>query len=307
MMDPRKIDLHIHTVISDGTDTPEALLRKVKAAGLELFAVTDHDAVKGGAAVRARLAPGDPAFLTGAEFSCRDEDGKYHILGYGFDPESEPVRDLVALGHGYRMQKVRARLEFLETTYGFAFPEEELRALLSLDNPGKPHIGNLMVKCGYAKTKEEAIKNYVNKLRIRSRYVRPEEAIAGILGGGGIPVLAHPAYGSGDELILGEDMDRRLQKLTGFGLQGMEAFYSGFPARLRGQMIAFAQRYGLYITAGSDYHGTNKMLSLGDTGLAETEKLPEGLFLFLEDVKTRAGALFPAGGAEGPEKSKESP
>ncbi|MBO6039968.1 MAG: PHP domain-containing protein, partial [Oscillospiraceae bacterium] len=87
-----KIDLHMHSTVSDGTDAPEEILARVREAGITLFAVTDHDAVKAGRIIPPLLTEGDPAFLTGAEFSCRDEEGKYHILGYGYDPDAEPVR-----------------------------------------------------------------------------------------------------------------------------------------------------------------------------------------------------------------------
>ena len=79
-------------------------------------------------------------------------------------------------------------------------------------------------------------------------------------------------------------MDRRLKKLMGFGLQGMEAFYSGFSDKLRQEMLAFAKQYGLYVTAGSDYHGKNKLIAMGDTGLAPETELPAGLRRFLKDV-----------------------
>ena len=81
---PRIIDLHMHTAVSDGTDKPDEILLRVREAGIGLFAVTDHDAVKGCEEISRALTAGDPAFLTGVEFSCRDEEGKYHILGYGF-------------------------------------------------------------------------------------------------------------------------------------------------------------------------------------------------------------------------------
>ena len=80
-----KIDLHIHSTVSDGTDTPEEILRHVKETGIGLFALTDHDAIKGCAALRQCLKEGDPQFLTGVEFSCRDKEGQYHILGYGYE------------------------------------------------------------------------------------------------------------------------------------------------------------------------------------------------------------------------------
>lgn len=284
MREIRTIDLHMHTTVSDGTDTPEEILARVREAGIDLFSISDHDAIKGGQSLIPLLREGDPQFIPGIEFSCKDEQGQYHILGYGYDPEDEAIRAVVDLGHSYRMKKVRARLEFLKTQFGFTFPTEELMALVSLSNPGKPHIGNLMVKYGYAKTKEEAIREYIDKIRFRSEYVRPEEAIRGILQSGGIPVLAHPSYGNGSQLILGEDMDRRIRRLMDFGLQGLEGFYSGFTARLRGEILSFAERYDLYVTAGSDYHGTNKLVELGDTGLSEVSEWPEGLRRFLRDV-----------------------
>ena len=280
--DLNRIDLHMHSVVSDGTDTPEGLLAKVRELGLSVFSVTDHDATKACRILQDVLAASDPHLIPGVEFSCRDEQGKYHILGYGFDCASPAVEGVVALGHSLRMKKVRARLEYLQTEFGFFFPKEEIDALLALDNPGKPHIGNLMVKYGYAETKESAIRDYIDRKRFRSEYVRPEQAIEGILAGGGVPVLAHPFYGSGDELILGEEMDARLRRLMDFGLQGLEAFYSGFTDKMRSQALSLADKYDLYVTAGSDYHGSNKMVQLGDTGLLAGQPLPVRLTRFLD-------------------------
>ena len=218
------IDLHIHTTVSDGTDTPEELLEKVRDAGISVFSVTDHDAGMAADRIRPLLTEHDPRFIPGVEFSCRDEKGSYHILGYGFDPGSKAIRNVTGLGHAFRIKKLLARLEYLEKTFGFSFPEEEIAALISLDNPGKPHIGNLMVKYGYAATKEQAINKYINRVYFANEYVRPEQAIEGITGAGGVPVLAHPFYGSGNDLILGEEMEKRLKRLIGYGLGGIEAF-----------------------------------------------------------------------------------
>ena len=268
----RIIDLHMHTKVSDGSDLPEEIVEHVKDAGITVFSVTDHDAIKGCRIVRNCLKEGDPDFICGVEFSCKDAGGQYHILGYAYDPESESIHNIVDKGHSLRMKKVKARLDFIKDKFGFDFPEEEIRHLLSMDNPGKPHIGLLMVKYGYALTKEIAIQKYINKLHLHSEYVKPGEAISGILAAGGIPVLAHPFYGSGDQLILGEEMENRLKYLIGYGLQGVEAFYSGFSPKLIRQMLEYADRYDLYVTAGSDYHGSNKLIELGDTGM---ENIPE--------------------------------
>ncbi len=280
----RNIDLHMHTTVSDGTDTPEMLIDAVKAAGIEVFSATDHDAVKTGLIIRSRLLPGDPVFITGAEFSCKDEEGKYHILGYGFDPAGAPITELVQKSHALRMKKVELRLDYIKKEFGFGFSKEDTDALYALDNPGKPHIANLMVKYGYAPDKNTAMRDYLNRVRSGSEYLRPEEAIAAIAASGGIPVLAHPFYGSGDELILGDEMEARLRRLIGMGLRGAEAFYSGFSAKLRDNMLSLAQKFRLYVTAGSDYHGSNKLVTLGDTGLRDAGEMPEGLIRFLKDA-----------------------
>lgn len=274
----------MHSTVSDGTDTPEEILAKVKEAGLKVFSVTDHDAVKAGSIIRGLLnkdATDNPTFIQGAEFSCRDEDGKYHILGYGFDPDHEAIQRLIKHGHDIRIKKVKTRLDYLKNEVHIDFSDEEIANLLALDNPGKPHIANLMIKHGYAESIQNAMKEYLNKIRVKSEYIRPEEAIRSILEAGGIPVLAHPFYGSGDEYILGEEMEERMKKLVGYGILGLEAFYSGFSPKLQKNAIELANEYNLYITAGSDYHGTNKLVRLGDIGPIDGTECPEGLRRFL--------------------------
>ncbi len=284
MSDKLHIDLHMHSTVSDGTNTPVEILKIVREAGIDLFSLTDHDAFLGCKDILEHLGPSDPAFITGVEFSCRDDKGKYHILGYGYDPDSRPIREMIEKGHGFRMKKTKARLDFIAEAYGFTFTDDEVRDLLSLNNPGKPHIANLMVKHGYAKNKEQAIDEYIDQKHFGSSYIKPQEAIQSILESGGIPVLAHPWYGSGNELIIGEDMNERLEYLMGFGIQGVEAFYSGFAPRLQRNMLNLAERYDLFVTAGSDYHGSNKLIEIGENHLDEAEEWPDGLIRFIETV-----------------------
>jgi predicted metal-dependent phosphoesterase TrpH len=276
-----KIDLHMHSTCSDGTDTPEQLLENVRKAGITFFSVTDHDSVEAAGMMADIRSVNDPFFISGVELSCKDEDGQYHILGYAIDPQARPIRNVVHKAHNIRMDKVAMRLRKLKEDFGITFPEEEVELLLAQPNPGKPHIGNLMVRYGYTESKEQAFREYLNDMRIPSGYVRPEEAIKAILDSGGVPVLAHPFYGSGDQLILGAEMEERLRKLVRFGLEGTEAYYSGFTEKLTSQMLALADAFGLYVTAGSDYHGTNKLVKLGETGLEETTERPENLRRFI--------------------------
>jgi len=281
----KKIDLHLHTSISDGSDSLEELLDNVRAAGISLFSVSDHDAILGGLRMPELLTHGDPDFIRGVEFSCKDELGKYHVLGYGYDPDAPAIQEVVEQGHALRMEKLTGRLNYLNEEFGFQFPQEELDMLYAKENPGKPHIALMMIKHGYAESIQEAIEKYIDKKRFRNKHVRPEVAIEGILKSGGIPVLAHPCYGSGDELILKDEMEERLRRLMGFGLMGLEGYYSGFPQKLSQEMIGLAEKYGLYVTAGSDYHGANKMVPLGDNDLEDAAQGPEGLHRFLQDVE----------------------
>lgn len=286
-MSIHKIDLHMHSTISDGTDTPEEMLGKVKAAGIDLFSVTDHDAIKACVSIKEILRADCPLFISGVEFSCKDSLGKYHILGYGYDSSAEAICSLVEEGHSSRMKKLGMRLQVLRETFGIEFSDKDTAELYANNNPGKPHIAKLLVKYGFAETVNQAFTDYLNKVKIPNIYIRPEKAISAILESGGIPVLAHPSFGSGDEVIMGGDMDERLQRLIGFGIKGVEAYYSGFSPAMQKEILGFAEKYNLYVTAGSDYHGENKLVMLGDNNLDDVDQAPAGLHRFLEDVSYR--------------------
>ena len=278
------VDFHMHSTVSDGTDTPREILRKVREAGIDMFSLTDHDACLGCVEISKIVSENDPKFVTGIELSCKDEKGKYHILGYGYDPEDEAIQNVIKLGHEYRMEKCVARIEFLKQEFGFEFPKEDIETIMANNNPGKPHIGNMMVKCGFAESKDEAISQYINKCDYKSKYVSPKLGIEAILKSKGVPVLAHPSYGNGNQHIVGDEMQDRIEHLLEFGLKGVEAYYSGFTKKLEREMLWFADKYDLYVTAGSDYHGKNKLVVLGDTNI---EKVSEGtvrLQRFIADI-----------------------
>ena len=298
MLLPKHIDLHMHSTCSDGTDEPLGLLEKVREAGLNMFSLTDHDATSGCEIILKKLADSPSAggdagfyFLAGAEFSCQDFGGKYHILGYGYDPDADSIRRLVKAGHELRMKKLDGRIRFLKEKFGFVFSEEDIKKVKSLSNPGKPHLAQLMIHYGYVKTKKEAFHEYLNKKRFRSGHVKPEDAIEGILGAGGIPVLAHPSYGDGDQIIVGQKLRERIEYLMQMGLEGLEAYYSGFTPKLEGELLGYAEEYDLYVTAGSDYHGTNKLIPLGETNLEDTADAAPGLTRFMTKVIEEGKAI----------------
>ena len=182
------------------------------------------------------------------------------------------------------MSKLGKRLALLKKDFGITFSREDIDSLYGMENPGKPHIAGLLVKDGYVQTKQEAFSRILEHLEVVNEYLNPGEAIEGILGADGIPVLAHPFYGDGDQLILGREMDERLQYLIPMGLKGVEAYYSGFTDMMINQMLALAEQYDLYVTAGSDYHGKNKLVEMGNTNLEKVSNGSENLRRFLENV-----------------------
>lgn len=283
-----KVDLHMHTVFSDGTDTPEELFACVKEAGITCFAITDHDSIKSSRFMTEYLSEtASPSIncIAGVEFSCKDELGKYHILGYGYDPDGDAIHSIVDKGHQLRMVKLNERIRLLKEQYAVAFTEEEIATLQNLENPGKPHLAELMVRNGYAPNKRVAFSKYLNKIHASSEYIRPEEAIEGIVRSGGIAVLAHPSLGSGDESIEGDELVARVLRLKEMGLCGVEAFYSKFDENRTSELLDIAKRHSLYVTAGSDYHGRNKNVKLGETGVLDPENIPAPMIRFLQDVR----------------------
>ena len=295
-----KIDLHMHTSKSDGADTPEEFLAKVRAAGIDLFSVTDHDTNAGALAVAELLAAeapadgqdgqtgqvmkrGDLRFLPGIEFSCKDAGGKYHILGYGYDPEHPDFLATLAEVRRVRLAKAEGRVAFLKETFGIVLPEEELQKFYALESPTKPVLADIVAACGFAEDRQDAMGRFIDKFK-HEFYLRPEKAIEGILAAGGVPVLAHPSFGDGGQYITGKEMEDRLRRLMDFGLEGLEVFYSEFTPELIAELLGYAEKYDLYVTAGSDYHGTEHHGPMGITHLTAEEEWPAGLLRFLERV-----------------------
>ena len=287
-MEMSRIDLHMHSTVSDGTDTPLMLLEKARSAGLLLFSLTDHDAISGNKEILVNLNDGDPKFISGVEFSCRDENGRYHILGYGFDPDHEAINEVVNSGHNLRLALMHEMIDFLRDSFSISFTNEEIHDFFSLANPGKPHLATLLIKNGYAATRKEALENYLNKFKDKNRYLRPETAIEAINKSGGKAVLAHPFYGTTTEWISNEELENRVLRLKEMGLSGLEAFHSDLNAENSQEILSLADKYDLFVTAGSDYHGYNKALNLGQISKGETPFTE----LFAKGVIDKLSKLF---------------
>lgn len=257
-----KIDLHMHSTASDGTDTPGQLLEKIRKAGIQTFSLTDHDSIDGCTVLKA-IVPDDISFIRGVEFSCITSAGKCHILGYGYQVDAPSMAQALEAGRILRLAKLTRRLNHLKEVHDICFSEEELSWLYRLNSPGKPHLAELIMKQGRAETRTEAIKDYIDGCKGGDDRIDAKIAIDGILGAAGIPVWAHPLGGEGETHLSQKEFELQLNVLLELGIQGLECYYSRYTSEEVDFLLEQAKRHDLLISGGSDYHGTAKDIPLG--------------------------------------------
>ena len=256
-------DLHMHSTASDGTDDVKMLLKAVRKKNINTFALTDHDTIQGVVRMQKEDLSG-LHFITGIEFSCKLEGKQCHILGLGYDPLNYEFLDAVIAARVIRQNKMKNRLIQLKELFGIELPAEDQKKLLGKQAAGKPHIAEMLINRGLVPEQDlgEVIRKYFPSSL--EEYFKPEEAIRGILAGGGIPVWAHP-MGESENIKKHLSLDRvekRLECLMPMGLKGMECYYSRYTLEECRELEALAGRYGLLVSGGSDYHGYRKNVQL---------------------------------------------
>lgn len=258
------IDLHLHTYYSDGTLSPENLVKLAKERGVNTIAITDHDGMGG-------LEEGMEAgkrqgvhVIPGIELSTEDERGVYmHILGYCFDRENVELKNEVELIRRKRVERNEKLLAALRAI-GCKLSNEDLQLREGQDYIGKPTFALALARKGYVSSPQEAFRegHFMRSDAVRSVHrekISAKRAIELIRGAGGVPVLAHPmkishlTRDNGDDFF--EELDRQLIKLKAWGLKGMECYYSSHRLTDTRRLAAMAKQRQLIITAGSDFHG----------------------------------------------------
>ena len=276
------IDLHIHSAASDGSDPIPELLKKLKEAGIEIFSVTDHDTMDGALEMDA-LASGDLRYIRGIEFSCITPRGKCHILGYGYDPGDPVFLDALEQGRQLRQEKLRRRIDGLESQVGITLTAEEARWLHSQKSPGKPHLGRILMERGLAADLKTAITTYINPFDRGSDRIDAATAIRAIVHAGGIPVWAHPLGGEGEKRLTEAQFFAQLELLIALGIQGMECHYARYTPTEAAFLERQAKIHGLLVSAGSDYHGANKPnLHLGKLNTESADVDPRRITILLQ-------------------------
>jgi hypothetical protein len=274
------IDLHAHTTFSDGSLTPTELVEEATALGLTAVAVTDHDTVDG---LPEALAAGERLgirVVPGVEINLEHERVTMDVLGYflGGGPSKELKAELAEL-RLYRDERNARILERL-AELGYALEPYDLAAAAENGAVGRPHIGEALVRRGYAGSITEAFERFLRRgapAWVDRRRLSLGAAMRLLRASGGLPVLAHPGIIHTDAAGL-EHIVRDAARL---GLAGIECFYPLHDEATVARCLALADKYALAATGGSDFHGSVKPdahLGIGSAGLP----LPDELLADLE-------------------------
>lgn len=250
------IDLHVHSSCSDGTCTPEELVAYALEKGLKAFALTDHDTTAGIARAQRAASGTGLELIPGIELSTEYKGKDIHILGLGINPENAYFQDQLLRFQNARDLRNEKMIEKLRE-HGIDITLEQMRACFPDSVWTRAHFARYLFDHGYVKEMWDAFDLYLGDHApcfIPREKVTPFQAVQLIHEGGGYAVLAHPLlYRLGEE-----PLNLLVKTLTGCGLDGIEAIYSTNRFSDEADMRQLARRYGLAITGGSDFHGSNK-------------------------------------------------
>ena len=253
-----KIDLHLHSHVSDGDLAPAALVKAAAGAGLQVIALTDHDTAAGVPAALEAAATLPIAVIPGLEISTRWLAHELHILGYWIDPHSPPILSHQDDSVLRRTERMRGMVEKLQRM-GIPITFEQVVAAAGPDalSIGRPHLARALLAAGHTRFYGEAFARYISDSGpafVAQAFPTPAEAIAMIHAAGGVAVWAHPPLDALEALI--PDMAR-------WGLDGLECFRPLLDSQQVALLTDTARRYGLFPTGGSDWHGPHRA-ALGD-------------------------------------------
>jgi hypothetical protein len=282
------VDLHLHTTASDGVMSPSEIVRYAKAKGLQAIAITDHDTIDG---LEEGLLEGNRIgfeVIPGIEVSAEHSPGSMHLLGYFFDIHHQLLNERLRYlqkARAERNPKIVGRLNHL----GIDVTYEEVVKVSGGGQVGRPHFAQLLFEKGYVNSIQEAFERflkkgasaYVDKFRFTAK-----EAIHFINEANGLAVIAHPN-------TLGmrgvSELENLLLRLIGDGLKGIEVYYPEHSSLEVAQYKVLAERYGLLMTGGTDYHGIEKNeldIGVGRGGM----KLPYHIVEALKVARSRSSS-----------------
>lgn len=269
-------DLHLHTIYSDGSYTPQTLIDEAAKSGLSAVSVTEHDSVDSTELVMACARARGLEAIAGVELTAEHNEREIHILGYLVDYESHSFKEKIAVSQQVRMDRVHHILKKLRAL-NIVLDPSKVFALATKGTVGRLHIAKALVSEGLVGSIREVFEKYLGDkgpAYVAGFRFSVYEAAKIIKDAGGIPVLAHPHVLENNDLI---------PYFAEQGVMGIEAFYGEYPEETVHFYQQIAQKLNLLVTGGSDFHGDAKPeVRLGSV------KIP---YTLVEDLKNAKAGL----------------
>ncbi len=247
------IDLHTHSTASDGILSPSALMEYAHSKNITTIALSDHDTLKGLAEAEKKANELGINFIPACEFSIEWPTGEFHLLGYGLDTPSQSLLDVLTYIHNRRMECSEQTAQKLRDQ-GFDISLEEVCREFNTRSPGRPHFADLLVKKGYFKERQTVFDRYLAKGRkcyVPRHGADLKQTVNAIKESCGIPVIAHPMslYVSWGKL------EGVMTSIKDAGVMGLEAWHPAIRYSQAQRLEKLAEKLGMFVTAGSDFHG----------------------------------------------------
>ncbi len=243
----RKADLHTHTLHSDGTCSPEELIRKAKDSGLDIISITDHDNIKG---IKEATIYGKELgieVVPGVEISSEISNREIHILGYFFDPENQELEGYLNFFREERIKRAGRIVNKLRNL-GFEIHLEDVLEKAKNSSVGRPHIAQVMLEKKITNSYFEAFNKYIGNgspAHEKKVYLSPQSAFRIITDAGGLSFLAHP----------GNIPENLLKEIIDLGVDGIEVIHPSHSKLQEKFYRGIVNSYFLLECGGSDYHG----------------------------------------------------
>jgi len=277
------IDLHVHTIASDGLFSVPQLVEKAKNIRLKAMAITDHDTIKGIIEnIKLFENPDEILLIPGIELSVDYKDIKegIHILGYFVPYEDEKFNFFLEEMESSRQERNVKIINKLNEV-GIKISLEEVQEVAQKEIVGRPHIAQCLINKKYVSTFDEAFDKYLGKNGIAflpRRRISAKKGIELLRKFNCIVVLAHPYYIFESENV--SKIEPIIREFLDYGLQGIEVFYPMMSKEFMENLLNLAQKYKLLYTGGSDYHGykdLNIELGYGDGNLNVPDEILDNL------------------------------
>ena len=258
------LDLHSHTTASDGSLTPTQVVQLARKKGFSLIAVTDHDTMGGVAEALEAGKKYNVDVVPGVEISS-GVTLEVHMLGYGMSPDHPVMKAMLEDMRAARVERMERIIENLQKM-GVPITVEEVEAVAG-GAIGRPHIAQVLIAHGLVPNVRTAFREYIGvgaKAYVERRKMTSEQVIANIRDAGGVPVLAHGGLLRISEVELNQWIDSMAKK----GLMGLECYHNAHTPQMERLLRAAAERNGLLVTGGSDFHGASRPDVEMGTGLS---------------------------------------